>query len=117
MNKNNYYFIVPAICLTLVFATAFLCNQCGFNADGTNDEVIETEAEGDSNGDGNDNDGPKKKIPTVNLEIIKGPTYSEDNDVCFYRVKAEVSGSPAPDIKFSKDDSNGAWGGGRCCPG
>jgi hypothetical protein len=48
--------------------------------------------------------------PTINLEIFEGPTYSAGDDICYYRVKATVTGNPAPIIKFSKDDSNGAWG-------
>ena len=48
--------------------------------------------------------------PTINLEIFEGPIYSADNGICYYRVKATVTGDPAPVIYFSKDDSGGAWG-------
>jgi hypothetical protein len=48
--------------------------------------------------------------PTIKLEIYEGPTYSAGDDICFYRVKATVTGNPAPTVKFSKDDSSGAWG-------
>ena len=48
--------------------------------------------------------------PSVKLSIIKGPEYAQDGAICYYRVKAEVTGNPAPRIIFSKDDSNGAWG-------
>ncbi|MBE3090548.1 MAG: L,D-transpeptidase [Actinobacteria bacterium] len=39
-----------------------------------------------------------------------GPEYAQDGAICYYRVKAEVTGNPAPQIIFSKDDSNGTWG-------
>ncbi len=48
--------------------------------------------------------------PTINLEIFEGPTYSAGDDICYYRVKATVTGNPAPAVSFSKDDSSGAWG-------
>ena len=48
--------------------------------------------------------------PSVKLSIIKGPEYAQDGVICYYRVKAEVTGNPAPRIIFSKDDSNGTWG-------
>jgi lipoprotein-anchoring transpeptidase ErfK/SrfK len=48
--------------------------------------------------------------PSVKLKIIKGPEYAQDGAICYYRVKAEVTGNPAPQIIFSKDDSNGTWG-------
>ena len=48
--------------------------------------------------------------PSVKLSIIEGPEYAQDGAICYYRVKAKVTGNPAPRIIFSKDDSNGAWG-------
>lgn len=48
--------------------------------------------------------------PSVKLSIIKGPEYAQDGAICYYRVKAEVTGNPTPQIIFSKDDSNGTWG-------
>jgi hypothetical protein len=51
-----------------------------------------------------------KEAPTITLEIYEGPTYSSADDVCYYRVRAVITGSPTPVVEFSKDDSNGAWG-------
>ena len=51
-----------------------------------------------------------KEAPTIKLKIVAGPTYSEADGVCYYRVKAEVTGDPYPEITLSKDDSGGAWG-------
>ena len=50
-----------------------------------------------------------KNLPTLKLIVYEGPVIVE-NDMCYYRVEAIVTGNPAPIIKFSKDDSNGVWG-------
>jgi len=67
-------------------------------------EVIDTSAE-------NEIVSPEiKKIhPTLELIVYEGPIMVHE-DLCYYRVEAIVSGNPHPIIKFSKDDSNGAWG-------
>jgi hypothetical protein len=46
--------------------------------------------------------------PTISLSIIEGPTKS--GNMCYYRIKATVTGSPTPSISFNKDDSNGNLG-------
>ena len=46
-------------------------------------------------------------IPIVSLQIFEGPTYTDGDDICYYRVTARVSGYPTPGVSFSKDDSNG----------
>jgi len=51
-----------------------------------------------------------KEAPTITLEIYEGPIYSSADNTCYYRIKANVTGKPAPDVEFSKDDSGGAWG-------
>ena len=48
--------------------------------------------------------------PTILLKIISGPEYAQGDQICFYRVRADVTGDPSPVLIFSKDDSNGAWG-------
>jgi Uncharacterized protein conserved in bacteria len=50
------------------------------------------------------------KAPELSLQVMSGPEYAQENQVCFYRVKANVNGEPFPQMKFNKDDSNGAWG-------
>ena len=50
-----------------------------------------------------------KSLPTLKLVVYEGPVIV-DSDMCYYRIEAKVTGNPAPIIKFSKDDSNGAWG-------
>jgi len=55
-------------------------------------------------------DEPEKRIPSIELLIAEGPLYTEDSQICYYRIKAIIDGYPQPSIDFSKDDSNGAWG-------
>ena len=52
----------------------------------------------------------QNEAPTIKLEIIEGPASAEGGSICYYRVKATVTGDPAPTTKFSKDDSNGSLG-------
>ena len=43
-----------------------------------------------------------KAAPTIKLEIYEGPTYSATDDICYYRVKATVTGNPAPNVSFRR---------------
>jgi len=70
------------------------------------EETLET---GSSASD-TENNIPAK--PTIMLKIYEGPQYSASDDSCYYKVKAVVTGKPAPTVKFSKDDSEGLLGSG-----
>jgi len=48
--------------------------------------------------------------PRVELKIYEGPTYVEDEMICYYRIEAQVRGEPEPELEWSRDDSHGAWG-------
>jgi len=49
--------------------------------------------------------------PTIILEVIEGPAFSQLGDnTCYYRVKAYAAGDPSPTISFNKDDSMGSLG-------
>ncbi|MBM3710476.1 MAG: PKD domain-containing protein [Actinobacteria bacterium] len=48
--------------------------------------------------------------PTIALVIYMGPIYSPADGVCYYRVQANVTGTPAPTIVWSRSDSGTAWG-------
>jgi hypothetical protein len=49
--------------------------------------------------------------PTLRLEIIEGPAFSQLGDnTCYYRIKAYTTGNPSPAISFNKDDSMGSLG-------
>ena len=126
--------------LVILFAAAASCNLCGLNlssADTTSTDVdaetdsISTEAAetGDAIAEATDKETVKETseeettgikesttedsnaaAPTIKLKIYEGPTYSAADDICYYRVQAIVTGSPAPVISFSKDNSNGSFG-------
>lgn len=49
-----------------------------------------------------------KEAPTISLAIYEGPIIEEN--ICYYRVEATVTGSPNPAVSFSKDDGGGVWG-------
>ena len=49
-------------------------------------------------------------MPTIELVIDEGPLYSKADDICYYRVRAIVTGEPSPEVSFSKDDSQGSLG-------
>jgi hypothetical protein len=48
--------------------------------------------------------------PTIRLVIDEGPAYDNEEDACYYIVRAIATGKPEPSIQFSKDDSAGSLG-------
>jgi len=52
----------------------------------------------------------ENEAPAISLEIYEGPLYSSADDVCYWRVKAIITGKPSPTVEFNRDDSGGAWG-------
>lgn len=49
-------------------------------------------------------------FPTLSLVAYEGPVVVSEGQLCYYRVRAIASGDPYPAIRFSRDDSSGAWG-------
>jgi lipoprotein-anchoring transpeptidase ErfK/SrfK len=94
------------------------------NTSGSSEKTITTNNDGSSSGaqdkeagststtvnDSNSSQKSVNTLPVLSLEVIEGPVVLEDNSLCYYRIKANVKGSPRPKIYFSKDDSSGAWG-------
>jgi len=69
------------------------------------------EATGDEEADqSEDEKDANKSVPTIELEVYEGPIYSPTDDICYYRIRAIVTGEPYPVIDFSKDDSLGSLG-------
>ncbi|MFC2145563.1 hypothetical protein ACFLQQ_04445, partial [Actinomycetota bacterium] len=62
------------------------------------------------NKDSSNKSSGKDEAPTINLKIYEGPTYSQADDIYYFRIEAIVTGNPEPSIIFSRDDSNGVWG-------
>jgi hypothetical protein len=56
--------------------------------------------------------GSSLSPPTISLSV-KGPVADEDEKNYSYIVEAKVTGNPAPQISFNKDDSGGSMGAGK----
>jgi PKD repeat protein len=138
MKKNKLYIILAILATVFLFITSAVCNQCKAAApeEGTEageEEQEEATTEGEAVTEEETVEGEEeapaeeeeeeevveeeeevtegeKEAPTISLAIYEGPTYSTADDVCYYRIKATVTGSPSPTVEFSKDDSYGAWG-------
>ena len=138
MAHKKFYYVLCALVVVIVFGTAAICNMCGTSAaatdkTGTDETVAADKSDGSTTDKGSKDSATESTakasdtessdsssasestasdgaVPTIKLEIYEGPTYSAGDDICYYRVKATVTGNPAPTVKFSKDDSSGAWG-------
>jgi predicted Holliday junction resolvase-like endonuclease len=74
------------------------------------EESIREEAEGEVTEEVVEEAEEELSPPTINLKIYYGPQFSPYDAVCYYRIEAEVTGNPTPEVGFSKDDSHGAGG-------
>jgi hypothetical protein len=124
MRKNKLYLILAIITSLTLFTTAAICNQCqgqaeektsereeAYAEEKMEEEIAEEESieeEATEEEEQSSQQEGQAEAPTIELQIYEGPTYLSGDDVCYYLIKAIVTGSPAPDIEFSKDDSNGA---------
>jgi hypothetical protein len=83
------------------------------------DEPVETAVEGDDTPDNMEEESPEeseeeseeteeKAAPTIELEIYQNATL--EGGVCYWRVRAIVTGDPTPEIEWNKDDSLGSLG-------
>ena len=135
MKNKNFLFFPILILLLLFYIVSFVCS-CGVNqiVNSTSPTIEETQVSQDliqtteseetineteitETNDKKDEESTDSKssdsqatTPTIKLEIYEGPTYSEADNVCYYRIIAGVTGNPSPEITFSKDDSKGTWG-------
>jgi len=50
----------------------------------------------------------EKTAPTIKLEIYQNATL--EGSVCYWRIRAVVTGDPTPEIEWNKDDSLGSLG-------
>jgi hypothetical protein len=78
----------------------------------TSSEVNETQSNEtkESNSTASNSGSTAAEKLTIDLQVNEGPIYSASDDVCYYIVKAIVTGKPTIVIKFSKDDSSGSLG-------
>jgi hypothetical protein len=129
MKKNRIYMLLVLITVIVFFTTAALCNMCAAETEekiGTEEETEESQEEileGESpevseeesseeevEEEDEEEEEAEYEEPTIQLEVYEGPIYSSADDVCYWRVRADVTGVPTPVVEFSKDDSSGAWG-------
>ncbi|HAJ96063.1 MAG TPA: hypothetical protein DCP02_07510 [Actinobacteria bacterium] len=127
MRKNRFYIILAVLTIIFLFSFSALCNQCSTPAedkidvggqeendeasdDAGNDQQDPDPGNGEDDPDNQDDDGDdgEAEAPTIDLVIYEGPILSADG-VCYYRIRADVTGKPSPDVVFSRDDSDGAW--------
>ncbi|MBN1298476.1 MAG: hypothetical protein JW997_02195 [Actinobacteria bacterium] len=114
MKKKISYMILSFIVIFSMFIIAATCSFCGMSLDtedpdnkisDTGSETLPVEPDNNnSRGDA------KKQAASISLAVSEGPFYSAEDDVCYWRVKAKVTGNPAPAIKWSADFSNGSYG-------
>lgn len=136
--KKNIYLVLSVLLIVFFFTISAVCTQCGTpskstDTESTKEESKETDTaktssssesetiqnEEQTNQTANETSettesSQENEAPTIKLEIYEGPTYSAADDICYYRIKAIVTGKPKPAVKFSKDDSGGAWGEYKC---
>jgi len=108
VRKNKLYFLLAILTTIFLFGTATMCSQCSQNGEPLGTEPVVTPP------DEKPPEEPpmvEKSAPTIKLSILEGyPKYLEESGICYYRIEAELTGSPTPDVVFSQDDSEGSWG-------
>ena len=101
MSKNNKpYIIITVLALIFLFITAAMCDRCATITKEEIDIKEEEEVEEASEED--------KEAPTIELEVYEGPTL--EGSICYWKVKAVITGDPTPDIDWNKDNSLGSLG-------
>jgi len=139
MKKNKLFIFIVILTLVCLVSFTALCNQCSLVDESlTKEEPPEEEPPDEEPPDEEpleeeppeeepleeeplDEEPPEEEPPdeelsepTIDLEIYEGPIYSEADWVCYYRIKAIVTGNPNPEVEFSRDDSGGSWGTTKC---
>ncbi|MFA5015081.1 MAG: hypothetical protein WC549_06020 [Actinomycetota bacterium] len=132
MKKNKLYIILAILSTIFLLSFAAICNQCGTAAEEEEnveeeevaeeeateeesageeeEEAAEEEEEEEEAEEEEEEEAGEKEEPTISISIYEGPTYNPADGVCYYRMQANVTGNPGPDVEWSKDDSDGAWG-------
>jgi hypothetical protein len=106
MKKNKLFILLSIITLIFIFGIAATCNLCGTpisigKTEITQEEIVVSRQIQQTQEEATE--------PTIKLKISEGPLYSAADDVCYYRIEAQVTGNPTPTISWSKDDSHGAF--------
>lgn len=118
MKKNKLFVLLTFMILVLLLTAAANCNFCGTSINiGEDTAPLEGESTSDQSGtvlEQTQQQGQQAQdegsAPTITLEIIEGPLYSAEDDVCYWRIEATITGDPLPGISWSRDDSEGTLG-------
>jgi hypothetical protein len=73
-----------------------------------NMEELPEESEEEPKEEEEEEETEEKTAPTIKLEVYENATL--EGGVCYWRVRAVVTGDPVPKIKWNKDDSLGSLG-------
>jgi hypothetical protein len=121
MKKNKLYILLSVLIAIIFFSTSAICNKCAVSEEDKQiSEILESSEEEieDTNEIGESYETEEtletstetEEAPTIELQIYEGPLYSQSDNICYYRIEAIVTGSPTPDVVFSRDDSGGNLG-------
>jgi hypothetical protein len=140
MRKSKLFVFLSILTLIFILGTGALTDQCtmlsGLKADEQEnvkdelDEIVEEEKEEAEEEEEPSEEATEKETdtgeeketadesakdgegvePTISLKIYQDATYSAADDVCYYRIKANVTGDPSPEIIWSEDESKGSFG-------
>jgi hypothetical protein len=140
MRKSKLFVFLSILTLIFILGTGALTDQCtmlsGLKADEQEnvkdelDEIVEEEKEEAEEEEEPSEEATEKETdtgeeketadesakdgegiePTISLKIYQDATYSAADDVCYYRIQANVKGDPSPDIIWSEDESKGSFG-------
>jgi hypothetical protein len=133
MRKNRLFIFFSALTVIFLFGTAALFDQCSIltgsededkaeeeeaeeeeitkeEAEEETEETVEEteEKEGKEESEEEAAEEEEKTAPTIALVIYQDATAADG--ICFYRVQANVTGNPTPEVKWNRDDSGGVWG-------
>jgi hypothetical protein len=90
-------------------------NEVSEEIEGEEESVEEEATEEESSEDGKEVTKEEElEAPKIEIKIYEGPLFSEADEVCYWRLEAIVTGNPTPEVEFSKDDSEGTLGSGKC---
>lgn len=130
--------LVIALVIAILFVTSILSFQC--TPEGGEEAIIKEEAEAEEDEaeevegetreeeigeeevekaeveasdeeeteEDEEEDAEEKTAPTIELEIYQDATL--EGSICYWRVKAVITGYPEPDIEWNRDDSSGSFG-------
>jgi hypothetical protein len=108
VKKNIKIYIVAGVIASVLIFSAIFVVSCKYVAYAK--ELLDIKQGEKCRGEepGQEGREEEKEAPAIKLEVYEGPFL--DCGVCYWRIRAIATGSPFPDVMFSRDDSLGALG-------